>query len=357
MMESLSNQQQKDRSIPRTDGVILVDTCEALNMGIGHDAALSADVISGVIEQSKRIVGRIIETYQENVAEGEVGPFGSGIASASKPKSLRGATGLLYGKVQSGKTLAMILTSALALDNGFKIIIVLTSDNVKLVEQTASRFQALKGARVLSSDNIGTWLNDAEHFKLALQDNALVLVTAKNATHLATFCKFLESIAASKYPALILDDEADQATLDTNTRKRAKEGVLSEANELAPSTIFDWTNGEFNSSSKKNGSSLRQQLLHHVYLQVTATPYALLLQNMDSKLRPSFTELLDPGPGYVGGEFFFSTEAFSADDSPLSFVDEEESKDTKQKLKMPMANMEEEKNRRKDSMRLDRYRI
>lgn len=49
--------------------------------------------------------------------------------------------GLVYGKVQSGKTNAMIASTALAFDNGYKIAIILTSNNIELVEQTRDRFQ------------------------------------------------------------------------------------------------------------------------------------------------------------------------------------------------------------------------
>jgi len=70
------------------------------------------------------------------VAAGEVGMGGSASASAAAPTAGRCPTGLLYGRVQSGKTAAMIVSTALAVDNGFRIVIVFTSNYVKLVEQT-----------------------------------------------------------------------------------------------------------------------------------------------------------------------------------------------------------------------------
>jgi hypothetical protein len=207
----------------------------------------------------------------------------------------------------------MITTTALALDNGFRIVIVLTSDNVSLVEQTRTRFSLLRGAVVRSSDRRGGWLDDADHIAKALQHGGLVLVTAKNVSHLKRFCGFLESVGAAGYPALILDDEADQASLDTNVKKRAQARARGEdVSRIDPSRIFDWTNGE---------ESLRAGLPHHLYLQVTATPYALLLQNMDSSLRPSFTEIIEPGDGYVGGHFFFDRACFrDGGRPPLCFV-------------------------------------
>jgi hypothetical protein len=62
-----------------------------------------------------------------------------------------------------------------------------------------------------------------------------------------------------------------------------------------------------------------------VFLQVTATPYALLLQSVGTALRPSFTELLEPGDGYTGGEYFFEAEHVDGPTPPLVFVDADES--------------------------------
>jgi hypothetical protein len=42
-----------------------------------------------------------------------------------------------------------------------------------------------------------------------------------------------------------------------------------------------------------------------VYLQVTATPQALFLQSIYSGEKPKFIHYFDPGPEYLGGEFFF----------------------------------------------------
>src|SRR4029450_2493050 len=73
------------------------------------------------------------------------------------------------------------------------------------------------------------------------------------------------------------------------------------------------------------GQSIRQTLPHHVFLQVTATPYALLLQNVDNPLRPSFTHLPEPGQGYTGGEAFFDVEQVEQGLPPLILVADDES--------------------------------
>src|SRR5688572_14456268 len=58
---------------------------------------------------------------------------------------------------------------------------------------------------------------------------------------------------------------------------------------------------------------------------LTATPYALLLQNVDNDLRPTFTHLLEPGQGYTGGEAFFDVQHVEETLPPLVSVDEDES--------------------------------
>ena len=42
-----------------------------------------------------------------------------------------------------------------------------------------------------------------------------------------------------------------------------------------------------------------------MYLQVTGTPQAVLLQTAASGWHPAFTYYFAPGVGYLGGDFFF----------------------------------------------------
>src|SRR5687768_17673559 len=49
--------------------------------------------------------------------------------------------GLIYGLVQSGKTGVLTVTGAIGADEGYRTIIVLTSDNDPLYEQTLNRVQ------------------------------------------------------------------------------------------------------------------------------------------------------------------------------------------------------------------------
>jgi hypothetical protein len=204
---------------------------------------------------------------------------------------------LLYGKVQSGKTRAMIFTAAMCLDNGFRIVVVLTSDNVELVDQTSHRFKVVDGPIWLNSNDRSEWEADEAHIRQHLHRNGLIVVCSKNGKHQDILIDFLRRINASDFPAVILDDEADQATPDTTRAARSRGGAG------AP-TYASRTHRRIIRNEKPDelGDSLRQTLRHNVYVQVTATPYALLLQQTTDPLRPAFTYIVEPGDGYMGGD-------------------------------------------------------
>lgn len=297
---------------PFIDGPVLRETLTAMTLGAASSKVPQA-VVESVKGQVTDVVAALLGAYESKVAKGEVGPKGTSTASKTKPFHEHCATGLLYGRVQSGKTNAMIVLTAMALDNGFRVVVVLTSDNVSLVRQTANRFQVLQGVTVKDSTAIGSWLENPEHFKQSLREGGLVLVTAKNSSHMDTFVDFLSEIGAGDFPALILDDEADQATLDTTVGPNSAKPRKGAKKPLLPaSKIF------------AHHLSLRDVLRHHVYLQVTATPYALWLQNLNHPLRPQFTKLLEPGDGYTGGAFFFPKATVDKELPPLVYVGKNE---------------------------------
>lgn len=199
-------------------------------------------------------------------------------------------TGLLLGLIQSGKTYALTTSIALAADNGYRFFIVLTTDNNWLYKQTFKRLQ--KDLPRLSIQN-KTSLDGVLLWPASLTDkgNGLVLVVSKNPRVLQDLVSGLESF--SNLPnvnlpnVLIIDDEADQASLDTQTNRRAKNP------QIVPGKINTLIN------------QVRSKFPSCTYLQVTATPQALFLQDKLSPNRPEFTILIEPGKGYVGGNTFF----------------------------------------------------
>src|SRR5262245_44691058 len=166
------------------DGACLRGTLENLAAGWGTKP-LSEGSIAKARRDALGLLEDVLEAYEKNVARGEVGAGASGRAGEAAPINGRCPTGLLYGRIQSGKTVAMIAFTAAALDNGFRVAVVLTSDYVKLVEQTARRFGALWGPLVKDSTRVDTWERDAAHMKEQIAEHGLVVVCAKNQAHLA----------------------------------------------------------------------------------------------------------------------------------------------------------------------------
>jgi hypothetical protein len=276
----------------RQNGQYFEATLAALNL----DAAQRLDTE----RNASNIVGAVIDAYGAR-ADGTIDP-------ARTPR--RPVTGLVYGRIQSGKTRAMIASTALAFDNNFRISVVMTSNINDLVSQTHLDFtRALPGLMTFTKDS--DLEREVANTRLHLERGGgrLLLICSKGTTSLRNISRFLTSIGADRYPAIIFDDEGDQASLDTNIRRRSRlRGV-----QVAPSAINDIIQ-----------NTLRPAIPKHVYVSVTGTPQAVLLQSADSNNRPSFIVMLPPGATYVGGDLFFATE--EPDDNPalITLVDQNE---------------------------------
>lgn len=188
--------------------------------------------------------------------------------------------GLIYGLVQSGKTGVLTVTGAMGADEGYRTIIILTSDNDPLYEQTLARArEAFPGIDIISKKDF----KDVDSFLQRIKGGTCAIVTTKNSGLLKTLIENFKTGKVRGLTCLIIDDEADQASL--NTRERRADGTRSAINNRII---------ELRSFFEKN-----------TYLQVTATPQALFLQTPGHDFRPKFTVLSHPGSDYVGGEDFF----------------------------------------------------
>src|SRR5258708_3077731 len=188
--------------------------------------------------------------------------------------------GLIYGLVQSGKTGVLTVTGAMGADEGYRTIIILTSDIEPLYEQTFGRAQeAFPGMDIIGKKDF----KDSDSFLKRIKGGPCVIVTTKNSGLLTTLADNFKKGNMKGLTCLIIDDEADQASL--NTRERKADGRRSPIN----GKIVE----------------LRRFFHKNTYLQVTATPQALFLQTPSHDFRPKFTVLSRPGSDYVGGEDFF----------------------------------------------------
>jgi hypothetical protein len=184
--------------------------------------------------------------------------------------------GLLFGNVQSGKTGQMFGVMCKAADLGFPVFVLLTTDNIVLQQQTLDRVKSdLDGFCICGE-------NDAHIFT----DNSLlqptIIVLKKNARILKLWANIFNSTGFMRgNPLFIIDDEADAASLNTLVNRNRQSSINKYLDSI------------------KNGSSCS------LYLQVTGTPQALLLQTMASGWHPLFTYYFQPGDAYLGGDFFF----------------------------------------------------
>jgi len=194
--------------------------------------------------------------------------------------------GLIYGHVQSGKTSVILATMALAADNGFNNFIVMTSNLNDIYEQTLDRIKgALDSFQVFGKTEIRQASGSTSGLPLAL-------VCSKHPGRLQECLNIIRQSHWQNQPVIIIDDEADQASLDTNINDQNKP----------------------TSAVNKAIIELRDYLHSHTYLQTTATPQALLLQDSQSDFRPDFVVITTPGTGYVGGNHFFANNNFNNSD-------------------------------------------
>ncbi len=188
--------------------------------------------------------------------------------------------GLIYGLVQSGKTGVLTVTGAMGADEGYRTIIILTSDNDPLYEQTLGRIrEAFPGVDIIGKKEF----KDQPAFLQRVKTGTAAIVTSKNASILKSLVENFKFGNLKGLSALIIDDEADQASLNTKASKA--DGTTSAINDRI--------------------ADLRSFFRKNTYLQVTATPQALFLQVPTHDFRPKFTVLSHPGSDYVGGDDFF----------------------------------------------------
>lgn len=184
--------------------------------------------------------------------------------------------GLLLGKVQSGKTAQSIgIISAMA-DRGYKIFILLTTDNVDLHRQTYLRVKSS-----LLDFNVFNEKEDELIQKEGLL-RPIIIVLKKNSRVLLRWKNyFLNTEICRGLPLVIFDDEADAASLNTMVNKR----LVSTIN--------------------KRLSEIKKTAANTTYIQVTATPQAAILQSQISGWKPDFIYYFKPGLNYLGGNFFY----------------------------------------------------
>lgn len=209
-------------------------------------------------------------------------------------------THLVVGYVQSGKTMSFTSVIKLAMDNNYRVVVVLAGVTNNLLGQTDDRLGTdlacnnVKNYRVIKIHKNPDETKIPEICRnLKIKDSLVVINILKHPDRIDKVTKLLQDQlikdALSNETVLIIDDEADQASLNSFGRANSREG---DGNQQMSSTY-------------ESILSLRNELPGNSYIQYTATPQANILISTLDALSPKTHTLLYPGTGYCGGKLFF----------------------------------------------------
>lgn len=205
--------------------------------------------------------------------------------------------GLVIGYVQSGKTANFTGLISKAVDEGYRIIIVLAGMYSNLRAQTQIRLEEDLGLEDLREKSglalyrlTGADADMGSGVKpdlLSSTSNVAIMVVKKHEKRLANVTKFLQSIPdeiLTHRAVMIIDDESDQATPNTLGDKEMVSTINQRVRDL-------W-------AAVKTGT----------YVAYTATPFANVFidPSASEDLYPSdFIAVLPKPDNYMGSELFF----------------------------------------------------
>lgn len=246
--------------------------------------------------------------------------------SDPRGETLFQSRGLVVGYVQSGKTANYTAVAARAVDAGYRIVIILSGIHDALRSQTQNRLE-----RELTGHQAGgvgyaergkEWIaltTPNEDFKeqdvRILQSTApFIAVVKKHVTVLTKLDRWLESAARflTDMPVLLIDDEADQASINTKGN-RPLDSTIREDDEEDQDAAPSRTNALIR--------SILQRAPRAAYIAYTATPFANILINPNAVDRRVGDDLFPkdfviqlPRPrGYTGTEELFGVSAQGRD--------------------------------------------
>lgn len=222
--------------------------------------------------------------------------------------------GLVVGYVQSGKTANFTAVIAKAADVGYRVFIILSGTKVSLRAQTQRRLD-----RELVELNDVLWYTPTRTSDFKLTDNPnyflnpdkdshLLAVVKKNSSVLRRLINWLHDASPeilNRCPILIIDDEADEASINT-------------APNQAQGNPDTYRRTEIN----KLLTQLLTILPKAAYIGYTATPFASVLVDPRSKtdLYPRhFIAALPKPDGHFGTERIFGRERLLQDETDEEF--------------------------------------
>ncbi len=230
--------------------------------------------------------------------------------------------GLVVGHIQSGKTANMAALIARAADEGYKLFIVLGGFWKDLRAQTQRRLDQevvggsdndADGPYVQHDSEIPRWVRltrsglegDFRPGPNDLNPQTPKLAVIKKNKRIETLVNWLKKspVSLGELPAIVIDDEADQGSIDTNYGRYDDDGE-----QIDPS------------ATNRRIRELLGILPKCVYVGFTATPFANVLidASTEEDLYPrDFIATLPEPPGYFGPRKLFGLGLDPSDLSPV----------------------------------------
>lgn len=205
-----------------------------------------------------------------------------------KLKQIKNKVILVAGQVQSGKTdFAIGLTSKIIAEevNKINIFINLTTNITNLNKQTKERFNEFYRTAKLNETVFRYEFSDLQKLvekNLKLENHTLFFLL-KNCHHLKTMNAYLQFLNQfnQKFNIVIIDDEGDNASFNTNANART-DNDLSTINQELNKMLHHFFQGEIN------------------LISITATPLVHYFIEKNNNLKPEYAFWLEAGNGYTG---------------------------------------------------------
>jgi hypothetical protein len=262
--------------------------------------------------------------------------------------------GLVVGYVQSGKTANFSALIAKAVDAGYKIVIVLSGLHNTLRMQTQQRLQRDLGHENtvgvgppepskdwvwMTGDKLNEDFNPAGQNAGVLKgNNQVILVVKKNKSRLDRLINWMEGKVPENVPVLVIDDEGDQASINTGGNRSGYEpgedsGEVTDKTDLTADDVDgEFTEDELDPSAiNVRIRKLIRTFARCSFVAYTATPFANVLIDPDAIDRDGGDDLFPrnfmlslpkpPGAKYVGTERLFGRDQLAGDGDDVEGLD------------------------------------
>jgi Z1 domain len=238
--------------------------------------------------------------------------------------------GLVIGYVQSGKTENFSALVAKAADVGYQVIIVLSGVHNGLRQQTQRRLERELGLENVTpgvglppagarwnnpttADLYGDFDPGTSDPSILQGNEKVIFVVKKWHTVLDKLVQFIEEgDPPSHLPVLVIDDEADQASVNTGGNRQPLEELV-DSDDPAIDLADEVDPSKTNALIRK----LLSRFQRVAYVAYTATPFANVLIDHEAEDREVYDDLfprdflltLFPRPNYVGSSRLFGRDA------------------------------------------------